>query len=97
MADRTATGTFSGSGQSAAVGALANAIDISISGTFVATVTLQRSHDGGTTWNAVEAFTEATEKQVSTASSAFIYRLSCVYTSGSVVYFIGSSRLIYRN
>lgn len=35
--------------------------DLSISGTFVATVTVQRSFDGGSSWSDVDTFTSPTE------------------------------------
>lgn len=61
-----------------------NDFDISISGTFVATVVLQRSKDGVTNWRDVSTFTAATE-QTGSAGSAWFYRLGIKtggYTSG---------------
>lgn len=60
--------------------------DISISGTFVATVVVQRSKDGAT-WLDVESFTAPAEK-TGVSGSAWYYRLGVKtggYTSGTVV------------
>ncbi len=58
--------------------------DISVSGTFVATVVLQRSKDGAS-WLEVETFTEPAQK-TGVAGSAWLYRLGIPtggYTSGT--------------
>lgn len=63
-----------------------NSFDISISGTFVATVVLQRSKDQ-TNWLDVASFTAAAE-QTGSAGSAWYFRLGVKtggYTSGTVV------------
>ena len=39
------------------LGVTSKPFSLSISGTFVATVTVQRSHDGGTNWHDVESYT----------------------------------------
>ncbi|PDT45340.1 hypothetical protein CO661_24050 [Sinorhizobium fredii] len=60
--------------------------DISISGTFSATVVVQRSKDG-TNWRTVESFTAPVEKS-GRSGSAWYYRVgvpSGGYTSGTVV------------
>lgn len=62
-----------------------NSFDLSVSGTFVATVWLQRSKDQ-TTWLDVESFTAPTEKTGS-AGSAWYFRLGVKaggYTSGTI-------------
>lgn len=60
--------------------------DISISGTFVATVVVQRSKDA-VSWLDVESFTAAAEK-TGVSGSAWYYRLGVKtggYTSGTAV------------
>lgn len=62
-----------------------NTFDISISGTFVATVVLQRSKDQ-TTWLDVASFTAPSE-QTGSAGSAWYFRLGVKtggFTSGPV-------------
>ena len=61
--------------------------NISISGTFVATVTLQRSFDAGSTWHDVEEYTAATERVVDNANQKAMWRLGVKtgnFTSGTV-------------
>ncbi|MBY5849787.1 hypothetical protein HFN51_04345 [Rhizobium leguminosarum] len=59
--------------------------DLSISGTFVATLSLQRSKDGLTAWLDVEAFT-APAQRTGVSGSAWFYRvIATVYTSGTAV------------
>lgn len=63
-----------------------NSFDISISGTFVATVVLQRSKDGAT-WLDVASFTAPVE-QTGSAGSAWYFRLGVKtggFTSGPVL------------
>jgi hypothetical protein len=58
--------------------------DVSVSGTFVATVSLQRSKDN-VTWFTVEDMTAPAQKTGS-SGSAWYYRLAVTaYTSGTVV------------
>jgi hypothetical protein len=60
--------------------------DLSIDGTFVATVTVQRSFDGGTSWGDVDTFTSPTETYGVQPSFA-LYRVGVAtgdYTSGTV-------------
>jgi hypothetical protein len=62
---------------------------LSISGTFTATITLDRSYDAGNTWHIVESYTAPTEVNVETPSDQFIYSLNCTWTSGtSAIYFM---------
>ncbi|AIK68531.1 hypothetical protein Lo5R7ANS_61 [Mesorhizobium phage vB_MloP_Lo5R7ANS] len=64
-----------------------NTFDVSVSGTFVATVTLQRSKDGTTNWVDVDTLTEPGE-WTGDAGSAWFYRLGVKtgeFTSGTVV------------
>lgn len=59
--------------------------DLSISGTFVATLTLQRSKDGLTGWMDVEAFTAPAQK-TGVSGSAWFYRvIASAFTSGAAV------------
>ncbi|RWP18876.1 MAG: hypothetical protein EOR00_09575 [Mesorhizobium sp.] len=63
-----------------------NIFDVSISGTFVATVTVQRSKDE-VTWFDVESFTERAEK-AGVSGSAWYFRVGVktgAFTSGTVV------------
>ena len=63
-------------------------IALSVRGTFVATVTLQRSFDGGSTWQDVESYTEPIEKSIVNTDQSLLWRLgvkSGDYTSGNVV------------
>ena len=60
---------------------------ISISGTFSATVSLQRSFDGGSTWMAVASYTAATEAQLTDHTLGILYRLGVAngdWSSGTV-------------
>jgi hypothetical protein len=70
-----------------ALGGHPGGIDLSIGGTFTATVTLQRSFDDGATWNDVEAFTDPTQKTVEYPNRGVKLRLgvkSGEYTSGAI-------------
>ena len=60
--------------------------DVSIAGTFVATVWIQRSFDGGVTWRDIESFSAPTEKTYKAGSDAKI-RIGVKtggFTSGTV-------------
>ena len=83
-------GTFTATGQSSEiVPPKGEAFTLSISGTFVATVLLQRTRSGGT-WRTIETYMAPTEVNVNAAGSGFFYRLNCsAFTSGTVTYFIG--------
>ncbi|MER9195275.1 hypothetical protein NKI13_18530 [Mesorhizobium australicum] len=64
-----------------------NSFDITVSGTFVATVVLQRSKDGSTNWLDVASFTAPAE-QTGSAGSAWYFRIGVKtggYTSGTAV------------
>lgn len=93
------SGTFGATGQSSsfvvpASRDLDSKFNLSIWGTFSATVTLQRSFDGGTTWldcydqgGNVASYTAAFSGVVSEPERGVIYRLSCgTYASGTVNY-----------
>jgi len=80
-----AFGNFGGTGQSATV--TGRAVTVSISGTFVATVLVQRLING--VWGTVDTLTAPAEKEYS-SDSGRSWRLNCsAYTSGTVVYYIG--------
>jgi hypothetical protein len=71
------------------------ALDLSVSGTFVATVLLERSETGGY-WNQVGASitTAATRQVVNESPSAARYRLRCsAFTSGTAVSSIADANL----
>lgn len=60
--------------------------NVSISGTWAGTVTLQRSFDGGTTYTDVEVFTANAEKNGEEVEGGVDYRLGIKtgeYTSGT--------------
>ena len=60
--------------------------NVSVSGTFSATVTLQRSFDAGLTWLDVWTTTEAAEELVDSVGSAVLWRLGVKtggFTSGT--------------
>lgn len=66
--------------------------NISVSGTWGGTVTVQRSFDLGATWVDVEAFTANTEKAGIEAEGGIRYRAgikASEYTSGNAVVRIG--------
>ena len=63
-------------------------IALSLSGTWVATVVLERAMDKGDTFSAVETFTENHEARVSGLGEVFRLRVS-EFTSGIITYFLG--------
>lgn len=93
------TGTFAATGQSASF--LPDGVDdktdrvfnVSLWGTFVATVQLERSLDG-TNWlpltangTPIEKFTAPCSEEIEEDEATAIYRLNCTaYTSGTVNY-----------
>lgn len=99
------TGTFVATGQSVAfrpdgiddrVGA---AFNISLWGTFVATVTVERSFDKGTTWlpltvggsSSLYTYTAPVSETLEEIEADVVYRLNCTaFTSGTVNYRISS-------
>ena len=85
----TFTATGSSAGQNHSGGGL---LALSISGTFVATVVLQRSLDGGSTYQDIESYTAPAEVNVEAANQSVLYRLNCsAYTSGTATYYLGSA------
>lgn len=98
-------GTFTATGQSAsfapavdARGTNGGAFNVTLSGTFVGTVKLQRSFDNGTTWHdltaagtAIAAFTTAVSEVWVEPEAGVNFRLNCTaYTSGTVTYRLGA-------
>lgn len=98
-------GTFVATGQSASFapgvdprGTNGGAFNVTLSGTFVATVKLQRSFDNGTNWHdltavgtAIAAFTTAVSEVWVEPEAGVIFRLNCTaYTSGTVTYRLGA-------
>ncbi len=76
------TGTFTGTGQSAVINAIA--VDVSLTGAASATVGIQRRIGG--TWATIESITGDGERVVESATN-LEYRLNCsAYTSGTVTY-----------
>ena len=68
-------------------------LNVSISGTFTATVSLQRSFDGGTTWRTRTTYTTATETNVFDHEARVLYRLGVEtgnFTSGTVSVRLGA-------
>jgi hypothetical protein len=95
------TGSFTATGQSAPFAPLvaqrntANGFNVSVSGTFVATVQLERSFDNGTTWFVCSSDASGTTASWTAPFSVIaeepepgvIYRLNCTaYTSGTATY-----------
>jgi len=86
-------GSFTATGQSAGILA-GRGLNLTLSGTFVATVTVQRSFDGGTTWHAVftpdglvaRQFTGPVSLSLWEPEEGVLYRLDCAWTSGEAVY-----------
>ena len=62
-------------------------ITLSLSGTWVATVVLERSIDEGENFNLVETFTEVHEALVHGVGEVFRLRVTG-FTSGEIVYFL---------
>ena len=69
-------------------------LNISISGTFVASVVLQRSFDGGVTWNTYATYTTVTESSLTDLEIGVRYRLGIPtsYTSGTAICRLGIGR-----
>lgn len=63
-------------------------VTLSLSGTWVATVVLERSLDGGSNFNVVETFTKNHEAHVRGAGEVFRLRVTN-FDSGTVAYFLG--------
>lgn len=86
MASNTVTFAFTANSQSS--GNLAPrpgiGINVSLAGTFVATVGLFRSFDQGTTWRLVASYTGQTETSVIEWENGTLYQFqTTAYTSGT--------------
>ncbi len=86
------TGTFTATGQSAAV-AMRGRFNLTLSGTFAATVRLERSFDDSATWHPLTSgglavsFTAPLTEVLEEPEGSVSYRLNCTsYTSGTVAY-----------
>lgn len=68
-------------------------MNVSISGTFVGTVVLQRSFDKGATWHAVSTYTSITETSLTDQELGVLYRLGCPssWTSGTAICRLGNA------
>lgn len=79
-------GSFNGVGSSNPV-SLKDGFNLSLDGTFNATVVLQRSFDNGNTWHFVEQFAAPVQLTGHEPEAYVNYRLTCTgHTSGSVRY-----------
>lgn len=86
-----ATATITGDDSFTAEAYLEGYFNLSISGTFSATVTVQRSFDKGSTWLDIDSFTSATE-EVGFEPETVKYRVgvkSGDYSSGTIVVRLG--------
>lgn len=93
--DLLVSGAFTGTGQSAAISPIPEqGFNVSLWGTFVASVRLERSLDNGTTWlpitaggSAMFTWTSPASEENEEPESGALYRLNCTaYTSGTVNY-----------
>lgn len=96
-------------GSLAAVGASAGVpmfgvFNLFVYGTFVGTVRLERSFDGGTTWvpctvdaaGDYASYSVPASLTVTEAENGMLYRINCTaYTSGSISYRLSSSSNFY--
>ena len=82
------SGSFTANSQNSDGMKVNGLVTLSLSGTWVATVTLQQSLDKGTNWRTVESFIANIEVNVRGAGGLF--RLATTaYTSGTVDYQLG--------
>jgi hypothetical protein len=90
---RVTTAAFTATGQSAVNSALRGDYNASIWATFVGTVALERSFDGGTTWLSVKSVTAPTETAGYEPENGTSYRFNVTaYTSGTVNVRFGQNR-----
>lgn len=94
MGSPVLTGTFTGTGQSSSV-SFYGRFNVSLYGTFVAAVQLERSFDGGSNWlvasedaaGTAASWTSAITVVANESEAGVLYRLNCTaYTSGTVTY-----------
>ena len=84
----TGVGTNTGQPKTAADKNLSSRFNLDISGTFVGTVELQRSFDGGSSFQVVdgETHTAPVSKVLEEPEAGVLYRFECTaYTSGTIV------------
>lgn len=88
-------GSFTASGNGASVPVVRRASDmnVSLSGTFVATIVPQRSFDGGTTWlpltyvdGSAISWTAPMSTPIPAPELGTLWRLACTWTSGTVTW-----------
>lgn len=93
------TGSFAATGQSASA-VFYGSFNVSLWGTFVATVQLERSFDGGTTWlptaedttGAAAAYSAPVSLVADEPEHQVLHRLNCTaWTSGTVNYRLSQS------
>lgn len=92
MSIRVAQGSFTSAGTQSAVMLFKGGFNITLSGTFVATVALERSFDLATTWNPITYIDGSPVQWTAAVSTPFeeiedgvVYRLNCIaFVSGSV-------------
>ena len=83
------SGELAATGTSEGTIELAKDFSLSLRGTWVGTVLVERSFDDGVEWGTVESFTENTEKWGYEPEGA-LYRVRCsAYTSGTILYRLG--------
>lgn len=86
MQERIITESFISAVEGTDVLPIGGDFSLSISGTFVGTVEVQRSFDDKATWLPIEAFTAVTEQVGFEASVLAHYRFECTaFTSGTIV------------
>lgn len=103
MAQPILSGSFTGTGTSAVV-QIFGRFNLSITGTFVGTVALQRADSSGGTYTAVARDTSGTQATFTSAfqglsmeedEQGMWYRLECTaYTSGTINYRIGGGSVV---
>ncbi len=99
QANQVLTGSFSATGQSQTISVYAD-FSFAIWGTFVGTVALEKSFDGGTTWIAASSDMAGTPISLSSPIAVcaievelgILYRMNCTaFTSGTINYRISAS------
>lgn len=83
-------GNFTATGTSAEIKVYRH-FNVSVSGFGTATVKLQRSFDGGATWETTDEITADLSTTAYEPERGIIYRFNCTaYTTGTIVYRIGA-------